>query len=224
MPVPAALATTSRYERVRSSRPSGRLSRLPTACSRVRPGARALRRVHVDQLEVGDPVLAVAHDLEHGESLHRVLEQPRVALLRGLQVPEVPPSQHHEQRRGDEDEGDALDRREHQLEVVRQGQPRQDPVGEDDPGDGHDGIDRARSAAPGAAPLGAAACGPRPGLSSLQQPSSRSVLGDSAGTGRTLLKGTYPGARYGTSRASLKEGRARTARRVRRSCSCSFAS
>ena len=68
------------------------------------PRALLLRRVHVDQLEVGDRAVPVAHDREDGEALDGVLEQARVALLRGLEALEVAQPQHEEQRRRHDDE------------------------------------------------------------------------------------------------------------------------
>ena len=106
------------------------------------PRARQLHGIHVGQLEVGEPAVAVAHDREDGDALHGVLEEPRVAFLRRLETAEVAQGEHHQQCRRDEDEQEPLDRRERQLEVARETEPGQRAVGEDDPGGGQNGVDQ----------------------------------------------------------------------------------
>ncbi len=164
------------------------------------PRALLLRRVDVDELEVGDRAVSVAHDREHREALHRVLEEACVAFLRDLQVPEVAQPQKEQERGRHGDEEDPLDRRQHELHVVRQPEQPKDAVGGDDPDDGHGRVDQRvahrhlpRRAAP---PL----AGFRPICRHCSQHRIALYLGDSSAMGRTLHVGGTPADADGTAR------------------------
>ncbi len=165
-----------------------------------------LRRVDVDELQVGDRAVGVAHDLEDREALHRVLEQARVPLLRELEVAEVAQPQKQQERGRHGDEEDPFDRRQHELHVVRQLEQPQDAVRGDDPDDGHSRVDQRvayrhlpRRAAP-----------PLAGFRPICRHSSRHrialYLGDSSATGRTLQLGSTPADRM-EPRAGRLQGR-----------------
>ena len=122
------------------------------------PRALLLGGVQVDEIQVHELALLVPQHAEQRETLHRVLEQPRVPLLGRLQVPKVPQAEDEQQSRGDGHEADPLDRRQDQLDVLPQAERPEDPVGQHNPRGRGDGVDERvldRQAPCGAASLSA---------------------------------------------------------------------
>ena len=203
VPPSAALATTSRYERVRSSRPSGRLSRLPTASFRDRP----VRSCCVGLMSTSSrSVIAPSASRTTVKTVRpstafsnrRVYRSCESSRFRSSAAPEK------QQRGRHGDEEDPFDRRQHELHVVRQLEQPQDAVRGDDPDDGYSRVDQRvahrhlpRRAAP-----------PLAGFRPVCRHSSRHritlYLGDSSATDRTLHPGSTPADRMEPRAGRLK--------------------